>query len=315
VLDRDQQFVGAYTTSVERPGDVRQLGLNYRIPLYAQAGVLSLSHTRSDVVGSFGTFNSSGAGQTLGLTYSHYLPPVGGYRSYLSAGVDDKVFDATLINGTALVGQSPRRSRPLSLGYSAARESDTSVWGYTAEVLINLPGGGGNSLADYRSEDPRITQNRWKLLRGSANYSAAVARGWNWSARTQFQFSGDALISGEQLGLGGTASVRGTEERPLSGDKGLTFALELSSPQWSGLRGIFFLDSGWLANVVSNGSSKPASDHVASLGMGLRYASRHVSVVADWGHVVQGSGVPLLVNTSSPKSGDEKLHVNVTTRF
>lgn len=316
VLDRDHQFVGAYTTSVERPGDVRQWGLNYRIPLYAQGGVLSLSHTRSDVVGSFGTFNSNGAGQTLGLAYSLYLAPRGAYRSNLSLGWDDKQFDVTQINGAPLLGQSLRRSRPLSLSYSASQESDASQWSYNAEAVLHMAGGTGSTLADYQSEDPRISSNRWRALRGGANYRAGLGRGWQWAARAQFQYSDQALISGEQFGLGGAYSVRGTQERPLSADKGFSAGLELTSPEWmEGLRFIGFVDGGWLGNVVSSGASKPDSDHLMSAGVGVHYAVGKWSLAADWGRVLTGSTVPLALNSASPQAGEQKLHVNITGHY
>ena len=37
LFNLDHQFIGAYTTSLERMSDVRQLGLSYRAPLYARA--------------------------------------------------------------------------------------------------------------------------------------------------------------------------------------------------------------------------------------------------------------------------------------
>ncbi len=316
LFDLDQQLVGAYTTSPTQAGAVRQLGLNYRIPLYASAGVLSLSLTHSDVVGNFGAFSSSGAGQSLGLSYRQYLAPQAGQRSYLALAVDDLRFDVAKIDGVPLAGQSQRRSRPLSVSYSAAVESDAAVWGYEAQALVNLGTGRGNSLADYQSEDVRISTHRWAALRGSAHFSAPLAPGWLGAARTQFQYSPYALISGDQLGLGGASSVRGTEERPLSGDKGLSLALELSTPELAaGLRLLAFVDAGWLANVQVNGTTKPATDHLASAGFGLRYAVGNVAAAADWARVGLGSVVPLSVNAASPQAGDQKLHVNITGRF
>jgi hypothetical protein len=82
------------------------------VPLYRQGAVIGASYTRSDVVGNFGTFSSTGAGHTFGASYTMYLPPEGGRRSYVSLGLEDKVFDATVINDT-VVGVD-RRSRPES---------------------------------------------------------------------------------------------------------------------------------------------------------------------------------------------------------
>jgi len=315
VLDLDHQFVGAYTTSIERTSDVQQLGLNYRIPLYRFGGVLAASYTHSTVVGNYGSFSSTGAGQTMGLSYSHYLPPEGGYRSYVTLALDDKRFDITKISGVPLAGQQVRRSRPLTLGYTARVDSNTAVWGYNADLATNLSGGGGNNLAAYQSEDPRIRTTRWTALRGNANYLSTFGAGWVWSLRGQFQYSADALISGEQIGLGGAFNVRGTGERPISGDRGLFSSLEVSTPELHpGLRLAGFVDAGWLRNNRPT-ASKPSSDHLASVGLGLRYNAGAVGISADWGRIVTGSVLASPTNPTMPRAGDNKFHLNLTARF
>lgn len=316
LFNLDHQFVGAYTTSFEKMSDVRQLGLSYRVPLYALGGVVGLSYTRSDVVGDFGTFNSTGAGHTLGVNYTLYLPPDGGRRTYLTFGLEDKVFDAAQINNIVVPGALHRRSRPLTLGYTARTETDTAVWGYNMELAANTGSGAHNDLASYQSEDPRISTTRWKALRGGASYSAPVAGSWSVGLRGQFQYSPDVLISGEQFGLGGLTSVRGTSlERPLSGDKGLSGSAELFTPELaSGLRLLGFVDAGWLGNNSAN-AAKPSSDRLASAGLGLRYAKGPFSVAADYGRLVTGSKVPLALNSSSPQRGDDKFYINLSVRF
>ena len=314
VLDLDHQFTGAYTTSIEKTSDVQQFGLNYRIPLYRLGGVVGASFTHSKVVGDFGAFRSTGAGQTMGINYSQYLPPDGGYRSYVTLGLDDKRFDVSDISGTPIPGQLVRRSRPLSLGYTARVESDAAVWGYSTELAANTGGGSGNTLAAYRSEDPRISTANFKLLRANANYLGGFAGGWLWGVRGQFQYSPDALISGEQFGLGGASSIRGTGERPISGDRGVSVTLEISTPDLHpGLRLLGFVDTGWLRNNTPNGTTKPSSDQLASVGLGLRYSIGSIGMAAEWGRIVTGS--VLAANPAFPKAGDNKFHVSLTARF
>jgi len=311
----DHQFSAAYTTSIERSSDVKQLGLNYRIPLYKQGGVLGLSYTQSDVVGSFGSFTSTGAGQTYGINYSHYFAPVGGRRSYLSLALDDKRFDVTQINGVAALGQMARASHPLTLGYTSRIESDTAVWGYNLDVAVNLPDGHGNDLRAYQSEDARLDTVRWKSMRGGANYLSSFANGWLWGVRGQFQYSPDALISGEQFGIGGASSVRGTGERPLSGDRGLFTTLEITTPALApGLQALGFVDGGWLNNHNPT-PTKPESDQLVSVGLGLRYQAGKVGFTADWGRLVTGSSQVPAVGANIPQAGDEKLHLNLNVRF
>ena len=316
VFGRDHQFTGAYTTSIERPGDVRQFGANYRVPLYALGGVLAASYTRSTVVGDFGALKSTGAGQTMGLNYSHYLAPEGGYRSYITVGLDDRRFDITEIGGVPLAGQQVRRSRPVMVEYTARVETDTSTWGYSTSLAANLVAGGGNSLSAYRSEDPRIRTAAFRVLRANANYLAPFGGGWVWSVRGQFQYSPDALISGEQFGLGGATSIRGTGERPIAGDKGLLAALEVTTPVLApGLRLVGFLEMGWLRNNNPNAVNKPASDQLAGAGFGLRYSLGMFEISADWGRILNGSVLAAPANPALPRTGDSRFHVNLSARF
>ena len=316
LLNLDHQLSGAYTTSIERPSDVQQFGANYRVPLYQLGAVLGASYTRSTVVGDFGALKSTGAGQTMGLSYNHYLPPEGGFRSFITLGLDDKRFDVTKIGGVPVPTQQVRRSRPLQLGYSARVESDSAVWGAGADVATNLSGGSGNNLLAYQSEDPRISKARFTVLRANANYLSSVGAGWLLTLKGQAQYSPDALISGEQFGIGGASSIRGTGERPISADRGLLASMEVSTPDLlPGLRMLGFVDAGWLRNNNPNATNKPASDHLASVGLGLRYSVGSVGFSAEWGRIVTGSVLANAANPALPKAGDNKFHLNLSARF
>lgn len=317
LFDRDHQFTGAYTTSLQKMSDVSQLGLAYKVPLYELGGVIGASYTRSDVVGSFGAFSSTGAGHTFGVSYTHYLPPEGGRRSYVAVSYDDKVFKAARINDIVVPGALDRRSSPVAIGYNARTETDAAVWGYDVNLAMNTGSGGGNDLASYQSEDPRVTTTHWTALRGGFNWAAPFADKWLVSVRGNWQYSQDVLISGEQFGLGGTGSVRGTAiERPLSADKGLFGSLEVSSPELApGLRAVGFLDAGFLWNNDPNGLTKPGSDHLTSVGVGLRYAAGPWVASVEYGRLLNSSKVPLALNAASPQRGDDKLYVNLGVRF
>ena len=125
------------------------------------------------------------------------------------------------------------------------------------------------------------------------------------------------LISGEQFGLGGAASVRGTDiERPVSGDKGFAATFEVGTPALAeGLRAIGFVDAGWLANNSPTGTNKPSSDRLASVGLGLRYGKGPFAATLDYGRLVTSSRVPLAVNAASPQKGDDRFYLNLSLRF
>jgi hemolysin activation/secretion protein len=155
------------------------------------------------------------------------------------------------------------------------------------------------------------------VLHLGANYLGALSGGWLWGARGQLQYSGSALISGEQFGVGGAASVRGAGERVLSGDTGTALSLELTTPEvYPGLRLLGFVDGGWLGsnNTAASTAGKLGMDQLASAGVGLRYNLGWLNLSADWGHIVTGAN-PAATGVIVPKAGDEKLHVNLTARF
>lgn len=317
LFDRDHQFAAAYTTSLDKPSNVRQLGLSYRVPLYALGGSLGASFTTSDVVGDFGVFTSSGAARTFGLQYVHYLQPQGGRRSYVTLGLEDRWYEAgeTLAGGVIVPAATvDRRSRPLSLGYVARVEGTRSLWGYQAELVWNTGSGSGNNLNAYRSENPGLDRASWHALRLGANYSAGLGNGWVWSLRAQGQWSPHALIAGEQFGLGGANSVRGAAERAISADSGLQASAEITTPELApGLRLAGFIDAGWLRNQRSTATGRLASDQIASVGVGLRYGhARGVAVSLDYGHILSGSASLL---TLAPRKGDHKLHFSASFKF
>jgi hemolysin activation/secretion protein len=317
----DHQGSFAYTTSVERSDRVKQFGLNYRIPLYRYGGVVGMSYTNSDVVGDFGSFKSSGAGETYGLNYNHYFAPEGGHKTYFTAALDQKLFNASKINDVAIPGQLDRGSMPLTLSYSVKVEEDAAVWGYSADFAKNIPGSTGNNLDAYKTEDARIEIVNWNIAHLNANYLSAVGKsGWLVGARGQLQYTGDALISGEQFGLGGVSSVRGVGERVLSGDRGASLSIEVTTPEvYKGMRLLSFVDAGWLnsVNTTASSTSKVETDQLASAGLGLRYGVGWASLTADWGRVITGANIPVSAgpNSNLPKVGDEKLHINLTARF
>lgn len=305
LFDRDHQIMAAYTTSMARPGDVSQLGLTYRVPLYTAGSMVDVSYTRSTVVGQFGTFSVTGAGHTLGTSLTHHYGTQDGLSRWAVVGVDDKVFDPVALSGSA-----KRRSRPLSLGFKLRQQADTAYWDAGATVATNVGGGQGNSLAAYQSERPAVSSRQWSALRLQVSRVDAWSSGWLLALRGQAQWASTALMSGEQFGLGGVGSLRGTGERVLAGDSGVSASLEITTPEWSpGWRALAFADAGWLRQ---KGAAVVPSDRAASAGVGLRYAVGAFNVALDYGRIVTGSRA---LATTAPRSGDYKWHLNVSARF
>jgi len=323
LFNRDHSISTAWTTSADRPGDVQQWGLNYRVPLYAAGGAISASLSRSDMVGRFGAFSSTGAGNSFQLGYTQQLATSGERSSEWTVSVADRLFKGAKLSdaGGAPVADTvtpDTRSRSVILGYGAANQGDAQSTAYSLNWAVSLPGGHGNNLAAYSNNglNPAITRARWQALRGSANLLRQLPAKWQMALRGDWQYSPDALIPGEQFGLGGAFSVRGIPERALQGDKGALVSIEVRSPEIQPrLRVLGFMDFGWLANHNPN-ASRLGSDHVASAGVGLRWASeKHVSLSLDYGRVVTGSRLPSASFPDAPHQGDERLHLNLSLRY
>jgi hemolysin activation/secretion protein len=203
------------------------------------------------------------------------------------------------------------------VSYTARNETDAYVFGYEVDLAMNTGIGAHDDLASYQTEDPRIDTAHWKALRGNVNYAAPLAQTWLLSARGSWQLSPDVLISGEQFGLGGLGSVRGTDiDRPITGDSGLAATVEVQTPDLAqGLRLLGFVDGGLLWNHKANGANRVSNDRLASVGIGLRYVKDVLAISMDYGRIVVGSRVGLAFNSAAPKNGDDRFYVSVQLRF
>jgi hemolysin activation/secretion protein len=122
------------------------------------------------------------------------------------------------------------------------------------------------------------------------------------------QATRDALVPGEQFGVGGAASVRGLQERQISNDQGFTVNAEVYTPnlcgaaRWAATHcaALAFFDDGHLSrNDALPGETTHES--VSSAGVGFRLSSgKTMSLQMDYGRVVSASNAQL--------KGDQRLH-------
>ncbi len=323
LFNRDHSLSAAWTTSATRPEDVNQWGLAYRIPLYSLGASVWAAVSQSDVVGRFGAFNSTGAGETVQLGYTQQLPAAGNRTSEWSASLADRLFKGAQLedaSGVPIEGSATpdTRSRSLNLGYGAAIRGERHTIYYNLILALSLPGGSGNNLAAYSNNglNPAITSASWQALRGSASYQKVLTEDWLLAARTEFQYSNDALIAGEQFGLGGAGSLRGMAERALQADKGIGATVEVLSPELAPrLRAIAFVDAGWLGNNNPN-PTRISSDSALGTGVGLRWSSeKHFTLRLDYGRLLVGSRLPAASYPDAPRQGDQCVYGNLSMRY
>jgi len=313
---RDHVASLQYTTTVEEPSQVGVWGVGYHVPFYAQGGALDLYASYSDVdsgVVTAGLFDLavSGRGAVYGARYSQVLAQrsIGGHalEGRILYGVDIKAYK----NSVFLFDQDFGNDvtvRPLSIGYVGRVALDAGEASFSATLLRNVPGGSRGGKEDFALARAGAKAGYAALRFGGAWTQALGKSDWQSRVLLNGQWSGDALVSGEQIGLGGGASVRGFDERALSTDIGAGLNLELYTPNLCSRAGwqcrlLGFTDAAWgKRNDALPGELR--STTIAGAGLGLRVAAgRSASVQVDYGAVVKEGALG--------GAGNGRLHVRV----
>lgn len=229
-------------TSPTHPSQVAVLSGTVRVPLYPQGmsleGSLVASSTRAATNATpAGELRFKGKGYSAGARAVWSLPSLGVGKSQAFAGVDVRTYrnDCSLGDfgsegcGPAAVSVNVV---PLAVGWSWQLPARASV---SVQAIGNLPIGEAGNDDRFAASRPGAS-SRYRLLRLSAQGSEPISATRQFSWRTDAQYSRKPLVSAEQFGAGGAATVRGYDERALSGDSGLISSLEWrEAPEGIGL--------------------------------------------------------------------------------
>ena len=328
----DDQLNLTLQTSPTEPSMVRVASAGYRWPLPGLRAAVDLFAAYSNVDGGTQTIGSgnqtadlsfAGAGRIAGARMVWYLPRLGEFDQRLTTGLETRAYlndcsVAGLPGACGTAGESVT-VQPLTLEYAAQQGGATPML-FTLGVSQNLAlGGKHGAQADFDEVRPGAPR-RYTVLRAGAQASMPVLDDLRLAGRFSLQHSGDALVSGEQFGLGGAQSVRGYQERELSGDSGWQRSLELISPRLgvqalpatTDLRLLAFADAGEVHNqgglACRSGSSRCKA---ASVGVGLRLGWGPVQLRADIARALHdASGT-----STGTERGDWRGHVALSASF
>lgn len=309
LFDADQQLTATYTTSPDRHiQDVNQYGLNWVAPLYGLASTLSAYAVYSDVNSGrvAGAFDVSGRGTFGGVRWAYHLLPVGDINQQLALGLDIKQYTNNVLFNGANQG-SDVGALPMTLSYSGEWRQGWGSLEWNADYASNLPGGTDNDDLHYAANRAGATR-RWDLFRSGVSLAWQAENGWSVNSRLRAQYSGKALIPGEQFGLGGAQSVRGYDEREISGDMGHSASVELWTPVIAGqLRFLTFADAGQVRYSIPS-AGVPISRGIASVGVGTRWQIfKDIGFSLDVGHALRDAVMH--------EAGDWRAHALLTARF
>ena len=313
LFGRDHDATATYTTSPEEPSDLKQYGINYRIPVYRTAGMLGLLYVKSDIDSGrvANVFNVSGGGTTGGLSYTQVLNKYGDYKQRLSLNLLDKLFDNDVDFEGEEIGVDVR-SRPLSLMYQLEWRKKPVDGRINVGYAVNLDGGSFNTQADYSASRIGAMQD-WSAFRLNANFFFPLPRTWSFEWAINAQYADEPLISGERLGLGGVNGPRGFAERETSVDRGANNKLQLWVPPLaSNLQFGAFVDYGY-GRFINPQAGEIGSLDLSSLGVSGKWQWRNRLVARlDVGHVISGFGE---INPDLTQDGDNKAHISLVYRF
>jgi hemolysin activation/secretion protein len=294
VFGLDQRLNYQYTTD-EDFDKYRAHIASYTIPFPWQHE-LTILGTYAEISPNFSLFGpnfnslhiNDGTLYQISGRYSITLPTWHTLKQRITAGFDYKHINTPLFFGassTLVLSSNLVDVAQFTLGYQAV-VSDHH--GSTALSLqgIYSPGGltANNHNADYNissSGNPNIHAGYF-YSQVELRRETLLPGGFSWMLRGMGQISDASLYSSEVFGVGGFSSVRGYDERTVTGDDGWLVQNELRTPQFvvgnltekenakDWVQGLVFCDYGGVIQLNPTTGQNP-SDQLLSVGAGLRY--------------------------------------------
>jgi hemolysin activation/secretion protein len=309
----DHQF--SYTFTASKP--LWSLSGSSPVSFQEHSASYSIPLPWHDKLVLFGTYAQSAPqlGPDLGLTgvnyqlsgrYVHLLPSTGLFTQQIQFGFDFKSSNNNLEFGGTQVLNVTTFIDQFLITYDGTLKDNL---GQTTieNNFVSSPGNlsGHNSDQDFAAQSPfataRYTYDNLSITRltGLPQDSAWVNQlGWfkgvSSLTRLVAQISTTNLLPSEQLGIGGTDTVPGYDERTANGSQGVLVSEELLLPAFSlaqqldsDLQDQIQLSAFWAygdVRDVKTLAGTPAPPDIESVGLGLRFAfGRYVNLHANYG--------------------------------
>jgi len=263
-------------------------------------------------------FDNGGDNKQISGRYGIPLPNIGRLSHEFELGMDFKSSNSALAFNQVQVFDTTSEIVQYNLGYNIVARDNTGVWRLDSEV-VNSPGDNTNKNTDaiFVTQRAGATAN-YTYGQVTLERDQRLAQGWSAYGRIRGQGSNANLLSSEMLGAGGYDSVRGWEERVVSGDSGVVASGELRTPIFypSTFMGFRNVEDGAYGLVFADYASVSAHDplpgqvdaELGSVGLGFRYNRENwFSLRVDYGFQVTEEGF------DDGNSG--RWHVGATATF
>lgn len=232
-------------------------------------------------------------------------------------GIDFKATDNNLEFGGLNVQNSEADLLQLRLGYQNILRDEYDQYSILRADMFVGPGGGFTSNSNATNFQTIRAGTSPDYIYGRLSYEEAINVGtrgqWQLVGRAVGQIASERLLFSETLGFGGYDTVRGYDQRTLSGDHGWQLNFEFGPHPIdfchrgaSGrLRVYTFTDLGdsYIQNPLPGEQSQ---EFLASVGVGMRMSiGQDVSLRFDYGHGL----------TNVPGVTNDRLHLGLVWQF
>lgn len=306
-----------YSVAPQRRSDSEVYVGSYGAPLTDTLRLDITGLKSNSDVATVGNTNVLGNGWSVTAALTKTLKGGPGFYHRLSLSVAYKDFKEdtrfTDDKGAVGVSQAPIHYIPISLSYSGSWVKGQGTLGFGLAGTFGLRALGSDEFA-FDNKRYRAGGG-FAYLHGNLDYLYTLPHDFQLYMNAEGQLASQALISNEEMSLGGVGTVRGYLQSEAIGDNGVLGTLELRSPSLGGfssgliddLRLVAFTDGGrvWIIDPLPD---QRRTYGLASVGGGLRMKLfKTLSGDLD-------VGVPLK-NSDSTEKGDVRVHFRVSADF
>lgn len=313
LFDKDHVGQVQVQVSPQHTDRVKVLGGSYKLPLYEYGHSVDFFAGYSNINSLVGGLsNFQGGGLMFGTRYNVPLERRGTFDPRVTFGFDWRKFSKIeLTNPPPTVLYTDIVVTPLSLAYASQGKVGNGDANFNLSCAANLPMTGKGKSASFVTYDKVNQSNpapRYKVVRYGVGYFYSFANDWQFRTALSGQWSGDILIQGEQMRLGGAEGVRGFSEGSETGEVGARMNVETYLPVYEAgdakFRALVFWDGGKV--TAKSGSSIT----ISSAGLGLRSAyTNQYSFRMDAGRIMKAGNDPQQLK------GDWRIHASLSASF
>jgi hemolysin activation/secretion protein len=307
-FDLDQQFSYQFLTTPDLwqrrdrgPGHsddprLEAHSATYLVPLPWGDAVTLFGTYEQQVPDVGANFDQVGHSLQASFRYDKFLPTIRLFSQRLHIGFDYKRTNNDLAFGGSQVNNTSTNVEQFLLIYDATRRDS---YGQTVieNQFVYSPGGlsNGNTTALFVASGVNGARANYEY--DNLQITRVTYLPWKLSSvlRVSGQIASTELLPSEQIGAGGTDSVRGYNPRAVNGTQGVLASIELHGPTYEPLHRfvssdvedtgqvLIFYDSGFVSDIhAQTGQPKHAS--LQSAGFGVRYdLARYLDFRLDYG--------------------------------